>query len=169
MTVRVKNRNLNRRILQLLYQLKRQYGGSIDIYKKGTQSTDYDSGEKTIQKEVYPIRRAIILPVKVAREAVQSISVISANKAFVVGQTYDASTRMFIVDRRDEGNLPELGEDDWIVYEGKKYEIKQFEMFEFDSAYVITGRAVHGDVPQQIHVVAADNLIRLVDQLDQQP
>ena len=169
MTARVTNRNLNRRILQLLYALKRQYGGSIDIYKKGTQSTDYDSGTKTIEKEVYPIRRAIILPVKVLREAVQSISVISANKAFVVGATYDASTRMFIVDRRDEADLPELGEDDWIVYEGKKYEIQKFEMFEFDSAYVITGRAVHGDVPEQIHVVAADNLIRLDDQLDQQP
>lgn len=168
-TPHVTNRNLNRRILQVLYALKRQYGGSIEIYKKGTQSTDYDRGTKTIQKEVYPIRRAIILPVKVAREAVQTISVISANKAFVVGQTYDASTRMFIVDRRDVPDLPELGEDDWIVYEGLKYEINQFELFEFGSAYVITGRAVHGDVPEQIHVVSADNLIRLDDQLDQQP
>lgn len=169
MTARVTNRNLNRRILQLLYALKRQYGGSIDIYKKGSQTTDYDTGVKVIGRDVFPIRRAIILPVKVAREAIQPISVISANKAFVVGGTYDSSTRLFIVDRRDEANLPELGNDDWIVYEGKKYEIKQFEMFEFDSAYMITGRAVHGDVPEQIHVVCADNLIRLDDQLDQQP
>lgn len=159
----VVNRNLNRRILQALYMLKRQYGGSIAIYKKGTQTTDYDTGNKTIVKEVYPIRRAIILPVKVAREAVQTISVISANKAFVVGADYDAGTRMFIVDRRDEANLPELTENDWIVYQNRKYEIQKFEMFEFDSAYVIIGRVIYGDTPEQIYPLCADNLLRIND------
>lgn len=161
MTDRIVNRHLNQRIRLVLYGLKRQYGGSIDIYQKGSQSVDYETGAKTINKDVIPIRRAIILPAKVLREASQTISVISANKAFIYGGTYDSSTRMFIIDRRDVPELPELTEDDWIVYDGRKFEIKQFEMAEFDSAYVITGKAVLGDVPEQIHLLSADNLLRL--------
>lgn len=161
MSDRIVNRYLNPRIRQVLYALKRQYGGSIDIYQKGSQSVDYEDGTKTIDKDVIFVQRAIILPAKVLREANQSISVISANKAFIYGGTYDSSTRMFIVDRRDVPDLPELTEDDWIVYDGRKFEIKQFEMAEFDSAFVITGKAVLGDVPEQIHLLAADSLLRL--------
>jgi hypothetical protein len=54
-----------------------------------------------------------------------------------------------------------LTQDDWLVYDGRKYEIKQFEMAEFDSAYVITGKAVLGDVPEQIHLLQADSLLSL--------
>ncbi|MHC4301980.1 MAG: hypothetical protein ACYS7Y_32355 [Planctomycetota bacterium] len=161
MSDHITNRYLNGRIRATLYALKRQYGGSLTVYKKGTQDTDYDTGVKEINKDATFVRRAIILPAKVMREANQSISVISANKGFVYGGTFDSSTRMFIIDRRDVPVLPELTEDDWIVYDGRKYEIKQFEMAEFDAAYVITGRAILGDVPEQIHLLQADNLIRL--------
>jgi hypothetical protein len=161
MSDHITNRYLTARIQAVLYSLKRQYGGSITVYKKGSQDVDYDTGVKEIDKDATFVRRAIILPAKVMREATQSISVISANKAFVMGGSYDSSTRMFIIDRRDVPVLPELTEDDWLVYDGRKYEIKQFEMAEFDAAYVITGKAVLGDVPEQIHLLQADSLIRL--------
>ena len=74
---------------------------------------------------------------------------------------------MFIVDRRDVPDLDlksfEPTMDDWIVYKGLKYQIKHFNEFEFDSAWVFTGKAVLGDVPEQIFQVCADNLV-LVNQ-----
>jgi hypothetical protein len=148
--------------------LKREYGGSFDLYRRGSGgSTDHLTGVVIVDKSVIHIERGIILPTKVVREAVQNISVISANKSFVVGGTYDSSTRMFIIDRRDipELNLKDfdLTPDDWIVYKGRKYELKDFQEFEFDSAWIFTGKAVLGDVPEQIFQLAADNLIR-VDQ-----
>lgn len=162
------NRYLNRRIQNTLYMLKRQYGGCFDFYRRGNGgSTDYKTGTVVVDKSMYQITRGIILPAKVIREAVQTLSIISANKAFVVGGTYDSSTRMFIVDRKDVPDLDlkefEPTPDDWIVYDGLKYEIKDFTVFEFDSAWVFTGRAILGDKPEQIFHLCADNLVR-VDQ-----
>jgi len=161
----VTNRYLNNRMRLVLYALKRQYGGTISIYKVGDAEVDYDTGVKTIPKSVVVVRRAIILPTKAMREAVQTISVISANKKFVFGGSYDSSTRFFIVDRRDASTL-QLTESDYIVYTNsfgvaRRYEVKDFQEFEFDSAWVITGKAVFGEVPEQIFPVAADNLLRL--------
>ena len=160
------NRNLNRQVINTLYMLKRRYGGSFDFYRRGTDGeTDHKTGKVTVDKTSIRIERGIILPAKVIREAVQTLSIISANKAFVVGGTYDSSTRMFIVDRRDVPNLElknfQPTPDDWIVYNGRKDEIKDFTEFEFDSAWVFTGRAVLGDVPEQIFLPSADNLIRV--------
>lgn len=165
------NRNLNRRISNILYMLKRQYGGCFDFYRRGPSgTTNYLTGEVVVDKEVFNINRGIILPAKIMREATQNISIISANKAFVYGGTYDSSVRMFIVDRKD---IPELNlkdfdptPDDWLVYENRKYEIKSFQEFEFDSAWVFIGKAVLGDVPEQIFKRCADNLLQVGQQLN---
>jgi hypothetical protein len=152
--------NLNRRIDQTLYMLKRSFGGTINIYQMGDATVNHLTGVRTVPKTVKQIRRAIILPAKVSRDVVQTISIISANKAFVVGGNYDTGTRMFIVERSDAPNI-ELAESDWIVYRNQRYEIKNFDEYEFDSAWVIIGKAVKGDSPEQIYPLCADNLIRL--------
>lgn len=161
----VTNRYLNNRIRLTIYALKRQYGGTISIYKIGDATVNHLTGVKTIPKTVTVVKRAIILPTKVARETVQTISVISANKKFVFGGSYDTSTRLFIVDREDAPNL-QLTESDYVVYTDsygvpRRYEVKDFQEFEFDSAWVITGKAVIGEVPEQIFPVTADNLLRM--------
>lgn len=164
----LESQNLNRRIDQTLYMLKRQFGGTISIYQMGDATVDHLTGVKTIPKTVTVVRRAIILPVKIVREVVQSISVISANKSFVVGGSYDTSLRMFIVEQNDAPGI-ELTESDWIVYRDRRYEVKSFEEYEFDSAWVIMGKAVRGDQPAQIYPRSADNLLRLTQISDQTP
>ena len=168
----VTNRYLPRIILNTLYMLKRQYGGTFDFYRRGSGGdVDHLTGKVVVDKSVITIKRGIILPAKVIREATQNISVISANKAFVFGGTYDSSTRMFIVDRRDVPDLDlkefDPTQDDWLVYKGRKYEIKSFQEFEFDSAWVFTAKAVLGDIPEQIFQVAADNLVRIGQDVNQ--
>lgn len=152
--------NLSRRIDQALYMLKRQYGGTICIYQMGDAVVDHLTGTKTIPRTTTVIKRAIVLPVKVAREVVKNISVISANKAFIVGGNFDTGTRMFMIEKTDAPNL-ELGDSDWIMYRNKRYEIKSFEEYEFDKAWVVIGKQLKGETPSQIHLLAADNLIRL--------
>jgi hypothetical protein len=152
--------NLNRRIDQTLYMMKRQYGGTICIYQMGDMTVNHLTGVKTVPKTVTIIKRAIILPVKVSREVVKNISVISANKAFIVGGNFDTGTRMFIIEQTDAPGLT-LGESDWIVYRDRRYEIKSFEEYEFDKAWVVIGKQIKGDIPSQIYTLAADNLIRL--------
>lgn len=140
---------LDRQIQQALYRLKRDFGGTIDIYSLQDAQTDARTGVKTIDKTVTRIERAVVLPAKISRAVEQSISLISANKAFVYGGSYDAGTRVFIVDRRDAPEL-RLTKDDWIVYRRRKYEIKAFQDFAFHSSWVITAKTLIGEIPEQI-------------------
>lgn len=106
------------------------------------------------------IPRAIILPARVTREVVQSISQISANKAFVYGGSFDSRTRTFIIDRRDCPGLI-LKDDDWLVFDGRKYEIKAIQEFEYDTAWVVTARHQVGDINEQIFLCGVDHLLDL--------
>jgi hypothetical protein len=155
------NYTLNRQIQTALYSLKRQYGGSIDIYKLTSSAINVRTGEKVLVKTVTHVDRAVVVPARISREVVQSISLISANKQLVMGGGYDLGVREFIVDRRDCPDLPNLNEDDYIVYNSRKYQIKNFEEFEFNSAWIITGKELIGEVPEQIHLLGADNLLNL--------
>jgi len=144
------NYNLIRFIRRAIYQLKHEYGGAIALYTLGTVNTNYESGVKTAGHTSYQIKRAIVLPLRVKREVVQTISMISANKQFVQGGTYDTGTRTFIIDRKDLPSGVVVNNDDWITYEGKRYEIKWVDEFEQSTAWVIIGKTLEG------HTVAED-------------
>ena len=127
-----------------LYMLKRQYGGPIDICKLVCSQTDVRTGQKTASTDVYHIRRAIIMPAGWSRMKRPPIS--SANKDYVAGGAHDTNTRDFIVDRRDAPDLT-LTSDDWIVCQGRKYQVSKVEAFEFDSGWIITAKESVGEVP----------------------
>jgi hypothetical protein len=107
------------------------------------------------------VPRCIVLPVKIQREVVQSISQISANKAFVYGGTYDAGTRMFIIDARDLATDYEIVNDDWLVYEGRRYDIKSITEFEQHTGWVVVGKEVRGVRPEQIFKVNSENIMEV--------
>ena len=155
------NRNLNQRIRQALYQMKKDYGAPIDIYKLVSSETDARTGDKVVTKSVTHVRRAIVVPARIDRVAQQTISVISANKQFVTGGHYDASQREFIIDRRDVPALPELTADDWIVYNRRKYQIKNIESFEVDAGWVIAARELVGETPEQVFDLRAESFLEL--------
>jgi len=144
------NRNLLQRARQSLYVLKRAYGARIDIYKLVESTTDARTGVKIVNKTVLTVRKAIVMPVRTTRDVKQSISLISSDKEFVTGGSTDIGTRDFIIDRRDTPSLPSLTDDDWIVYDGAKYQIAVVQLFEPDAGWVITTRELVGEVPEQI-------------------
>lgn len=148
--IATENRSLNRFIRRTLYSLKRQYGNKVDVYKLNDAETNYQTGEKTVSKTVHIVRKCIVLPVKIAREVVQTISHISANKAFIYGGSYDAGTRMFIIDVKDMPVGYEFTNDDWLVYNGRRYDIKSVEEFEHHTAWSIIGKEVKGVRPEQV-------------------
>lgn len=155
------NKNVNQRMRATLYTLKRTYGGRIDIYKQGAVTSNPRTGVKTVAKTVTPIERAIILPAEVARQEVRGISLISANKGLVQGGWYDNSLRYFIIDQRDAPDLL-LTNDDWIVYRNKKYEIDEFREWEFDTCWVVTAKALLGEVPEQIFLASVGHSMGLL-------
>ncbi len=155
------NRSMNRFLRRTLYSLKRQYGGRVDVYQLGSTATDYETGDKTYTRSMITVHKCIVLPVKIQREAVQSISVISANKTFVYGGTYDAGSRMFIIDARDLPTDYEIVNDDWLVYAGRRYDIKDITEFEQHTGWIITGREVKGVRPEQIYHMKVENIMSM--------
>ena len=146
------NYTLIKFIRRCIYQMKREYGGSITLYQLGAVATDYQSGVKTVTRTSYPITRAIVLPDRIKREVINTISMISANKKFVQGGTFATGTRTFIIDRRDVPNLAVINNEDWIMYDGKRYELKWIDEFEQNTAWLIIAKQLVGhetgeDVP----------------------
>lgn len=156
------NRNLTMQVRRALYSLKRDYGARIDIYKLVSSTTDPQTGDKVITKLMIPIQRAVVLPVSLDRTAIQSIALISSNKEFVSGGSYDKGTRDIFVDRRDCPSLPELTADDWVVFNEEKYQIKKVESFEINAGWIITASKINGEVPEQFRIAKADNLLNFV-------
>jgi len=142
------NYNLNKLVRNVIYQMKRQYGGSITLYRLLSAGTDRATGVKTETHESVYIRRAVVLPVNVYREVLQSISQISANKKLVMGGSFDVGLRVFIVDRRDAPGYT-ITNDDWIVYNHKRYDIDSIDEFEQATAWLITGRAIEGSPTEE--------------------
>ena len=155
------NRSMNRFIRKTLYSLKRQYGGRVDIYKLVTTETDYETGVKSYTRTMVTVPKCIVLPVKVQREAVQSISIISANKSFVYGGSFDAGTRTFIVDARDLPDAYEIQNDDWFVYNGRRYDLKNISEFEQHTGWIMIGREVKGVRPEQIFHMRVDSWLEM--------
>lgn len=154
----MENANLRARLRQALYSLRKQYGGGpLYLYQASNVVTDSVTGIKSSDKTVTEICRVVVLPAKVSREAVQSISLISSNKAFVYGGTFDSRARTFIVDKNDVPDIEEINQDDWLVFDGNKYELKRIE--EFGYAWVLIGRQLLGNLKEQVFPLAADNML----------
>jgi hypothetical protein len=161
------NRYVSRRIQSTIYKLKRMYGGPIIVYKQGTPKTDYDTGEmEWIDRSVIRVRLAIILPVKIERTQAQGISIISAGKEFAYGGMYDKGSRWFYIDPRDLPKGYEIKRDDWIVYDGKKYEIESITDNEFDDLWEVKGVELPGVVPAQIHLLSGHTIVGFDDTAD---
>jgi hypothetical protein len=139
---------------QLLYALKRQYGGPVTVYKLEDSTTNYETGIKRQLVTFTQIARAIILPVKVVREIATSITIVAANKMMVYGGSYDAGTRQFILDAQDLPTDFNLAKDDFIMYNGRRYEVKSFEEFEFHTAWSVIGKETFAEpqLPVYNHV-----------------
>ncbi len=152
------NRRLLRSLRLTLYTLKRQFAGSVYIYKLVDAETDYVTGVKTSTQKVYPVNRAIVLPIKIQRDEVKTLSIVSANKSFVYGGTYDAGVRLFVIDARDVHADFDLAMDDWIVYNGQRYSFKSIDKLELQAGWLIIGRAIEQVTGTLSHQEVLQNL-----------
>lgn len=149
-----------KRLHQTVYKLKRLYGREIFLYKQGNKVTDIRTGSITwTGRSSISVKRAIILPVKIDRIQTQSISMISSDKQFVYGGMYDKGARWFYVDPKDLPTDYVIERDDWIVYLGKKYELKELKFNEFDLLWELLGSELIGVTPEQVHNLSGYDII----------
>lgn len=153
------------RIRQTIYKLKRLYGGTIFLYRQGDPVINKRTGQKVWPNRLSTrINKALILPVKLDRHQTQTISMISMDKQFVYGGSYDRGARWFYIDPRDLPVGYVINQDDWIVYKGldgvaRKYEIKKATDNEFDTLWEVLGTELIGVVPEQVHNLTGYSIV----------
>ena len=151
---------MNKRLFQTIYKLKRLYGREISLYRQGNSVTNTFTGVVTLSgRTVIDVKRAIVLPVKLVRTQVQTISMISADKQFVQGGMFDQASRWFYIDPKDLPSGYQIERDDHIVYRGKKYEIKTVKDNEFELLWEVLGIELIGVIPEQVINLTGYNII----------
>lgn len=146
------NYNLIRFIRRNVKMLKAEYGNPITIYNLGTTTTNYSTGVKTHTRTSVYVARAIVLPSRIRPEVIQSISMISANKKVVQGGSFEAGKRTIIIDRQDVDSDFIITNQDWIVYDGKRFDITQIDEFEYRTAWLIQAKVIEGaEVPEDLY------------------
>lgn len=148
-------------IRRVLYSLKRQYGGNIVVYQ-GTSVADAKTGLLTQTSTSTGINRAIVLPVQMTREARQALSGASSNASLSRGWGgVESGKRLFIIDRSDAPTLI-VTMSDWIGYDGRKYSIEILEEYEYEAAWLITGKEMVGDlITGSVHTLTSNSDISL--------
>lgn len=145
----------NYRLIQFIRRnirkLKAEYGNPITVYKMGDATTNHTTGVKSVTRESTYIKRAIVLPSRIRPEVIQSISLISSNKKVVQGGAFEAGKRTIIIDRTDVDADWIVTAQDWIVYDGKRFDITQVDEYEYKTAWLIQAKVVEGATVNEDH------------------
>lgn len=153
---------MSKRLLQTVYKLKRIYGRQSVLYKQGTKTVNIETGAITWEgRSSISLRKTIVLPAKLTREQIQTISMISSNKLFVEGGMFDTASRWFFIDPKDLPVDYEIKRDDWLVYNGAKYEIKDIKLNEFDLLWEILGTELVGATFEEVHNLSGYSILDL--------
>ena len=129
----------------LLYQLKRQFGSSIDYVQLEKSEVDHDRGTRTIERVVFPLR-VVQLPASLMRKFVQDIGYLAANKNFTYGGLNDLQDVSFVLDPNDLPSRLDQSLDGFIHWQGQRLEKVSFDWL-LDAAIVLKVRGVKGAVP----------------------
>lgn len=129
-------------IRQVIYNLKRRYGVSVELHQISDSEVDLATGEKTIQQVVYKIRKAILLPRQF--EKVDD-SILGETRRRFVGLLV-SNRRTIIIDMRDYPASYELGANDYVIISDCRYNLNSVEFFDHRLAAILTVTEVDGEI-----------------------
>lgn len=135
---------------RVIYQLKKKYGFQIGIYRT-TETTNLQTGRKTITRMKISINKAIILPNSIFRDYGFSTSLALLNRDLQVGGLLDTSQRTIIIDIQ---NLPknfEFSPNDYIVFKHKRYNIIKISEMEVADFIQLDTKQVDGEPIFEVH------------------
>ena len=133
----------SRSIRRLLYSLKKGYGYPITFYRVVSETLNVETGVRTPVISYHKVDKVIILPSILQRRFESD----TLTKDFHYGSYYDTALRRLIVDPRD---FSDIKNNDYFIWEGKRYEVSQVHDLENDAALLIIGRFVEGSIKYEI-------------------
>lgn len=127
-----------------IYNLKRRSGQVVDVYYPSAESTDLDDGSLGTTYVVKRVRRAVVLPFLGERKFSYDLAFIAANRNVTYGGFYDHHKRSILIDRRDLGSSFVLDISCSVIFDGKRWEIKDIVEFENREAVILNVIALLG-------------------------
>jgi hypothetical protein len=122
--------NLLKKHRALLYTLKRQWGKHVDIYRPITSSQNVTTGKIIRTFQLVQVDRAPVLPRSTQRKFAYDLDYIQAGNNFTEGAFFDRSTSEVLLDQVDLPRFFVPNLDDMLVFDTKRFDIKEVERFE---------------------------------------
>lgn len=148
---------MNTIFYNLMYQLKKSFGSSIDYVQLEKSEVNHQTGSREIVRKVLPLP-CVLLPQSQMRKFVQDIGYLAANKNFTYGGLNDFLDVSFILDPNDLPSEFNRDLDGYITYGHRRYEKVSFEYLQ-DFAIVLRVKGVQGAYPfAQVRACSCDKL-----------
>ncbi len=126
-----------RLIRHTFYKLKRRLGVPAAIYKEAIGATNRKTGVKNVTRTVNNVRKMILLPVRRMPKFAYDLTWVASNKNFTYGAYFQTGDREALVDGRDLPKGYMIENQDYIVFKGKRYDIKEVHQFDDFGFYVL--------------------------------
>jgi len=126
-----------REIRKIIYQLKRQYGQSIDYFYPSEIQVplNLETGYSPVTYNTFKVRKAIKLVSKDWLTFKYALSFIAANKNFTYGGYFDTTELILILDAKDL--LVNPAKNHYVIINSQKYEFMSISIADHNQAYEI--------------------------------
>jgi hypothetical protein len=149
-----------------LYQLKREYGFPAALYRTVVGDTNLQTGLKSTTRIKYAIKRCVILPVNTISLGFYSSALLKAARQFSYGGFQDQDIKNVLVDGRDLPKGFEILQEDYLVYQHKKFEMVKIAELEQGIGYHLIVNGLRGMVPNEVHEASVFQTLRFTGVLD---
>lgn len=150
--------NQLRFIREAIYGLKREYGIPGDLYILIDSTSNLETGERIVKKEVFRIKRVILLPRRLYNNVV---TLVGGTQKIHHGATTDQSERLIIIDSKDYPKDYTVSKEDYFVINRTRYNVLEVQDFESKLAVLLKVRQIEGELPRQILDVRANTSVNL--------
>jgi hypothetical protein len=142
-----------------VYALKRQLGQQLVLVSTSGDAVNLLTGLKSNVQTSVTINYAVNLPSNMVRGANYDLSYIIANRQFTYGAYHDTRTRKVLIDRRDIPSTFPVDLNMHVVFQNKRWEIKNLEEYEELECIVLLMEQLEGSlVRNQITASLSDSL-----------
>lgn len=126
---------------QVLYRLKRNLGLAIQLVQVGDSTLNFETGVSTPVYTILNIDRAIKMPASMLRTY-------GVTFAGMAGGAIDFSDSVFIIDLTELPSTLVIDLQDYIVYDGKHWQIKVSLLSDDRQSYVLQVEALENKLPE---------------------
>lgn len=140
---------------RILYELKRDFGFPVSVYKAVTNEPNLQTGETITVESRTQIRRAVILPVSAFTKFFRHATIVD----FEYGGDLSVERRVFVIDQKDL-RQEEVTESSSIIYDHKRYTVEMVNNFEFKQAYYVVAKHLVGQLPGEQIVQALQDWVQ---------